>query len=174
VQEQETHPINNFKQAIELIYDGIFKSVYFQNNRRELIEKMAERCEEVDPRILAKLEYTQNFSLRLFYVVFAHLKSLGMKVSFTKYRETVKANSGYQLKRSFAHQTMILMQKESEYQTAEVSFTKYRETVKTNSGYQLKRSFAHQTMILMQKESEYQTAAPAFTHFLFDENDNSE
>jgi hypothetical protein len=125
VQEQETHPINNFKQAIELIYDGIFKSVYFQNNRRELIEKMAERCEEVDPRILAKLEYTQNFSLRLFYVVFAHLKSLGMKVSFTKYRETVKTNSGYQLKRSFAHQTMILMQKESEYQTAAPAFTHF-------------------------------------------------
>jgi|688.fasta_scaffold1964344_2 hypothetical protein len=40
-QDRETRPIANVKQAIELIYDGIFKSNYFQNNRRELIEKMA-------------------------------------------------------------------------------------------------------------------------------------
>ena len=108
-----------------MIYDGIFKSVYFQNNRRELIEKMTERCEEVDPRILAKMEWTPNVSLRIFYVIFAHLKSLGMKVSFTKYREKVKANSGYQLKRAFAHQTMILMQKTNDSLTPAQAFTHF-------------------------------------------------
>jgi hypothetical protein len=48
-----------------------------------------------------------------------------MKVSFTKYRETVKANSGYQLKRSFAHKTMLLMQKTNEFQTPAPAFTHF-------------------------------------------------
>lgn len=48
-----------------------------------------------------------------------------MKVSFTKYREKVKANSGYQLKRAFAHQTMILMQKTNDSLTPAQAFTHF-------------------------------------------------
>lgn len=71
------------------------------------------------------MDWTQNVSLRIFYVIFSHLKSLGMRVSFTKYREKVKANSGYQLKRAFAHQTMILMQKAANHQDTAAVFSHF-------------------------------------------------
>lgn len=67
---------------------------------------MADRCTEIDPRIYEQMqEWAPNAAVRLYYAIFAHLKQLGMNISFTKYREAVSAFAGLSLKRAYAHAT---------------------------------------------------------------------
>lgn len=100
--------VNNPKQAIELIFDGIFKSQYFQEKRRETIDKMANRCMEIDRRILDLMDWTNNYTVRLYYAIFVFLKQLGMPVSFLNYREAVYERTGYSLYRRFSWKTLCL------------------------------------------------------------------
>jgi hypothetical protein len=94
--------VGSAKEAIELVFDGIFKSSYFQERRRETISKMADRCQEIGSQVFARMSWTASRPLRIFYAVYARLKQLGMSVGFTRYREAVAAAAGFELKRAHA------------------------------------------------------------------------
>lgn len=97
------------KEAIELIFDGVFKSSCFQDCRREMITKMTDRCTEIDPQAYEHMTWTTSRSLKLFYLIYARLKQLGMSVGFTRYREAVAAAAGYELQLAHAYSAIKIL-----------------------------------------------------------------
>lgn len=55
------------------------------------------------------MTWTTSHTLKLYYAIFAYLKTLGINVSFTKYREAVYNFAGYTLKRDLAYLVQRLM-----------------------------------------------------------------
>jgi hypothetical protein len=93
------------REAIELIYDCLFTSAEYQLKRQETMDKMARRCGEIDQRVFLQMEWTSSHTLRLYYAIFAFLKQLGLRISFTKYRRAVASRTGHRLLRRYNHAT---------------------------------------------------------------------
>jgi hypothetical protein len=58
---------------------------------------MAKRFMEIDRRILDSIDWTNNYTIRLYYAIFGFLKQLDMPISFMKYRDAVSERTGYSL-----------------------------------------------------------------------------
>jgi hypothetical protein len=53
----------------------------------------------VDEQLLLRINYSDLSELKLFYLIFAVLKSLKHKITFMQYSAVIKENAGYTIKR---------------------------------------------------------------------------
>jgi hypothetical protein len=82
-----------------LLFDEIFNKYYFKEKKQLIIDRLVLKLEAVSRKVLILCKYYENPPLKIYYIIFGLLKSLGHKISYFQYSEIVRNKTGYLLKR---------------------------------------------------------------------------
>lgn len=90
------------RHALSVIFDDVFSKFIFRSRRAEITERLLGRVEGVDGRFLLRIRYSENAPLKLYYLIFAVLKSLAHKINYQQFSDIIQRKTGYLMKRKAA------------------------------------------------------------------------
>jgi hypothetical protein len=80
----------------------VFNKYIYRSKKAAIVESLLKKIDSVQREMLEKIKYFENPPIKMFYLIFAVLKSLGHKINFLQYSEIVLSKAGYILKRKAA------------------------------------------------------------------------
>ncbi len=81
--------VERARHALLLIYDHVFTRYIFKEKKAMLIQGLVRKFEEITKQTLADIRYDQSPPLKIYYLIFAVIKSSGYTISFMEYAQII-------------------------------------------------------------------------------------
>ena len=94
----------NAGKAVNLLYDALFPSYFYQQKRHLVCSRLVELVNGVPSNTCQPTGLLAQPALRVYYLLFAVLKSLDHRIRFEEYAKVVADRANYLLKRKVAAQ----------------------------------------------------------------------
>ena len=90
------------KRAIDVVYDRLFTKFFFKSKKGLILRGLISKFEDIPQSTLRRVSYFDNSPIKIYYLLFAVIKSVGYRINFNEFAEIIYEKTRYLLKRKTA------------------------------------------------------------------------
>ena len=90
-EEQKSYAslVEEAKRAIDVVYDSLFTKFFFKSKKGLILGGLISKFEQISQRTLRTVNYYDNSPIKIYYILFAVIKSVGYRINFNEFSEII-------------------------------------------------------------------------------------